>query len=63
MQMKMPEMSPCRVPSHLGRMGPAGVAVVGGGGGAVEAGVAVAGAEDVAEEGELSRGGMSQTWC
>jgi len=44
-------------------MGPGGVAVVGGGGGAVEAGVAVAGAEDVAEEGELSRGGMSQTWC
>ncbi len=43
-------------------MGPAGVAVVGGGGGGVEAGVAVAGGEDVGEEGEPSRGGMSQTW-
>jgi len=63
MQMKMPEMSPCRVPCHLGRMGSVDAAVVGAGGVVVEAGVAVAGAEDVAEEGELSRGGMSQTWC
>ena len=39
------EMSPCRVPCHLGRMGSVDAAVVGAGGVVVEAGVAVAGAE------------------
>jgi hypothetical protein len=43
-------------------MGLADVVVVGAGGVAVEAGAAVAGAEVVAEEPELSLGGMSQTW-
>jgi ribulose 1,5-bisphosphate synthetase/thiazole synthase len=55
-------MSPCRVLCHLGRMGLADVVVVGAGGVAVEAGAAVAGAAVVAEEPELSLGGMSQTW-
>jgi hypothetical protein len=59
MQMRKREKSPCRVPCHLGRMG---LVVVGAGGDAVEAGAEVAGAELVAEEAELSLGGMSQTW-
>jgi hypothetical protein len=42
-------------------MGLADVVVVGAGGVAVEAGAAVAGAEVVGEEPELSLGGMSQT--
>ncbi len=62
MQMRKREMSPRRIPSHLGRMGPAGVVVVGAGGGVVEVGAAVAGAEVVAEEPEPSEEGMSQTW-
>jgi hypothetical protein len=61
MQTRKRGMSPCRVPCHLGRMGPADV-VVGAGGVGVEAGAAVAGAEVVAEEPGLSLGGMSQTW-
>ena len=60
MQMRKREMSPCRVPCHLGRMGL--VVVVDGGGGAVVAGVVVAGAEVVAEEPEQSWGCKSQTW-
>jgi hypothetical protein len=43
-------------------MDPADVVVVGGGGDAVGAGAAVAGAGVVAEEPELSLGGMNQTW-
>jgi hypothetical protein len=62
MQMRKREMSPCRVPYHLGRMGLVDVVVVGAGGVAVEGGAAVAGAEVVAEEPELSSVGMSQTW-
>jgi hypothetical protein len=59
--MRKREMSPCRVPCHLGRMYLADV-VVGGGGGAVEAGAVVAGAEVVVEEPGPSLGGKSQTW-
>jgi hypothetical protein len=59
MQTRKREMSPCQVPCHLGRMG---LVVVGCGGDGVEAGEAVAGAEVVAEEPELSLGGTSQTW-
>ncbi len=44
------EMKPCRAPCHRGRMGPVGADVVGAGAVAVEAGVAVAGAEVVAKE-------------
>ena len=66
MQMRKREMSPCRVPCYLGRADLADVVavvvVVGPGGVAVEAGAAVAGAEVVAEEPELSLGGMSQNW-
>jgi hypothetical protein len=43
-------------------MGLADVVVVGAGGVGAEAGAAVAGAEVVAKEPELSLGGMSQTW-
>ena len=52
-------MSPCRVPCHLGRMG---LVAVGAGGDVFVAGVAGVGAEVVAEEPELSLGGMSRTW-
>ncbi len=57
-------MSPCRVPCHLGRADLADVVVVvvGPGGVAVEAGAAVAAADVVAKEPELSLGGMSQNW-
>jgi hypothetical protein len=43
-------------------MGLADIVVVGAGGVPIEAAAAVAGAEVVAEEPELSLGGMSQTW-
>jgi hypothetical protein len=55
------ETSPCRVPCHLGRMGFA-VVVVSADGVAVEAGVAAAGIEVLAEEPEPSLGGMSRNW-
>ena len=61
-QMRKREMSPCRVPCHLGQMGLADVVVVGAGDVAVEAGAVVAGTEVVTEEPGLSLGGMSQTW-
>jgi hypothetical protein len=60
MQTRKREMSPCRVPCRLGRMGL--VVVVGAGGDEVEVGGAVAGAEVVVEKPELSLGGTSQTW-
>jgi hypothetical protein len=63
MQMRKRETSPCRAPCHLGQTGLADDNVVGAGGVAVEAGAAVADAEVVAEEPELSLGGMSQPWC
>jgi hypothetical protein len=59
--MRKREMSPCRVPCHLGRMGLAEVVVVGADGVGVEAGGAVGGAEIVAEEPAQSLGGTSQT--
>ena len=61
MQMRKREMSPCRVPCHLRQISLADV-VVGAGGVAVGAGAAVAVDEVVAEEPELSWGGMCQTW-
>ena len=58
MQMRKREMSPCRVPCHLGQMGLADVGV---GGVGVEVGGAVGGAEVVAGEPEPSLGGMTRT--
>lgn len=52
MRTRKQEMSPCRVPCHLSRMGPVGEVVVGAGIAEVEAGAEVVGAVLVGDEHE-----------